>query len=221
MRAKNSDKGEYALEVLLDNKTIETFKITSETILKRDRRSINFRDIKVGDEVEITTEYEEVTHINAFSVKRTVEGYIKKIVIGQKMELTVEKYDETVETFTLAPDAVIRVEEERAGIYDLRLNYEVELEIENNEVLWVETYRRLQDYTGKLTYRDVRRGILELQVRAREEIEIYVDDETIYIDENGELIEFRDIYVGDEIIVVAEENGYYITAKRVMVIIRR
>lgn len=223
VRAKNDNKDDYTLEVLLDDNTIKTFTIESKTRLRRDRRSARFEDIKVGDEVEITTEYGTVTLVNAYSVKKTVEGYIKKIDIGPKTEITVEKYNGTTEIFTLTPDTVIRVERERTGIYDLRLNYEVELEIENDEVLWVETYRKLQDsnYSGKITYIDVRRGILELQVGAREEIEIYVDDETIFNDEYGDLITFRDLYVGDEIVVVAEDNGYYITAKRVIVIIRR
>ncbi len=226
VRAKNDKKGEYALEVLLDDKSVEIFDVDSEATLKRDRRSVNFKDIKIGDEVEIVTEYETVISVNAFSIKRTVEGYIKKIVIGQKTEpteITVEKYDGIAEIFKLTPDTVIRVEESRAGIYDLRLNYEVELEIENDEVLWVEVYRKFQssNYGGKVTYINVRKGILELEIGNRKEIEIYVDDETIYNDEYGDLIGIRDIYAGDEIAVVAEDNGHYTMAKRVIVIIRR
>lgn len=222
VRAKNDNKDDYTLEVLLDNNIIETFTIESKTKLRRDRRSARFEDIKIGDEVEITTEYETVTLVNAFSVKETVEGYIKKIDIGPKIEITVEKQDGTVETFILTPKTVIRVEEKRTGIYDLRLNYEVELEIENDEVLWVEAYRSFQgsSYIGKVTYADTRRGILELQIKAHEKIEIYVDDETTYIDENEEPIRFKDIYIDDEVGVFAEDNGYYIVAKRVFVIRR-
>lgn len=226
VKAKNDKKGEYALEVLLDDKTVEIFDVDSKATLKRDKRSVNFKDIKIGDEVEIVTEYKTITSINAFSIKRTVEGYIKKMAIGQKpepIEIIVEKYDGTAEIFELTPDTVIRVEEERAGIYDLRLNYEVELEIENDEVLWVEAYQKFQSsiYSGKVSYINVRRDVLELEAKNREEIEIYVGDETIYNDEDGYLIELRDIYVGDEIVVVAEDKGHYTTAKRVIVITRR
>jgi len=226
VRAKDSDEDEDILEILLDNKTIETFAISSEATLKRDRRTVNFKDIKVGDEVEITTEYDKVIYVDAFSIKKTVEGYIKKMVIAQSpepTEITVEKYDGTVKTFALVPDTVIRVEEKKAGIYDLRLNYEVELEIENDEIVWIETYRKFQgsNYTGKVMHKDTRRGILELQIRAREEIEIHIDDDTIYIDEDGNSIRLGDIYVGDEIGVFAEDNGYYITAKKVFIIVQR
>ena len=113
VRAKNDNKDDYTLEVLLDNNIIETFTIESKTKLRRDRRSARFEDIKVGDEVEITTEYGTVTLVNAFSVKKTVEGYIKKIDIGSKIEITVEKQDGTVETFILTPKTVIRVEEKK------------------------------------------------------------------------------------------------------------
>lgn len=226
VRAKDSDEDEDILEVLLDSKTIKTFVIPSKAALKRDRRTVDFKDIKVGDDVEITTEYDKVVYVDAFSIKRTVEGYIRKMVIAQRPEptkITVEKYDGTVETFTLVPDTVIRVEEKRAGIYDLRLNYEVELEIENDEIVWIETYRKFQgsNYTGKVMYKDTRRGVLELQIRAGEEIEIYIDDDTIYIDEDGNSIRLGDIYVGDEIGVFAEDNGYYIMAKKVFIIIQR
>ena len=226
VRAKDSDEDEDILEVLLDDKTIGTFVIPSKATLKRDKRTVGFKDIKVGDEVEITTEYDKVIYVDAFSIRRTVEGYIRKMVIAhspEPTEITVEKYDGTVKTFALVPDAVIRVEERRAGIYDLRLNYEVELEIENDEIVWIETYRKFQgsNYTGKVIYKDTRREILELQIRAGEEIEIHVDGDTIYIDEDGDPIRFGDIYVGDEIGVFAEDNGYYITAKKVFVIVQR
>ncbi|HZJ76543.1 MAG TPA: S-layer homology domain-containing protein [Oscillospiraceae bacterium] len=227
VRAKNDSRDEYSLEVLLDDDTvIETFIIGSKAKLIRDKRSAKFEDIKVGDEVEISTEYGTVSSVNAFSVRKTVKGYIKRMIIGQKMEPTeiiVEKFDGTAETFILTPDTTIRVEEKRAGIYDLRLNYEVELEIENDEVSWLEAYRSFQGsvYVGKVTYMNVRREVLELQIRAHEEIEVHVDDETIYNDEFGDLIEFRDIYVDDEIVIVVEDDSYETTAKRVMVIIRR
>ncbi|HZX21872.1 MAG TPA: hypothetical protein VFF25_05730, partial [Clostridia bacterium] len=225
VKAKKDHRNECSLEVLLDDKTIETFIITSKVNLKRDRRSAYFEDIKVGDEVEITTEYGVVASVNAFSVKRTVEGYISKMVLGQKTEpteITIEKYDGATETFILTPDTVIRVDEKRADIYDLRINYEVELEIENNEVSWVETYRRFRgsNYIGKVTYMDIRKGIFELQIGKREEIEIYVDDETIYIDEDGDIIRFRDVYEDDEIVAITEDNGYYIVARRVIIITR-
>ena len=128
-----------------------------------------------------------------------------------------------MEAFTLTPDTVIRVEDERAGIYDLRLNYEIELEIENNEVIWMETYRSFQGsvYVGKVAYVDARRGTLELQTKAHKEMKIYVDDETIYNDEVGDLIRLRDIYVDDEVVIVVEDDGHYATARRVFVIIRR
>ena len=99
----------------------------------------------------------------------------------------------------------------------------MELEIENNEASRVETYRRFRsfNYIGKVTYMDIRGGTFELQTENREEIEIYTDDETIYIDENGDIARFRDIYVDDEVLAVTEDNGYYVTAKRVIIITRR
>lgn len=223
VKSKGGSKDKYTLEVLLDDNTRETFTITSKATLKRDRKTVSFDEIKVGDEVKITKEYETVTYVNASSVQETVEGYIKKIDIGQKTEITIEKEDKTTETFVLTPNTTIMIEDEKAGVYDLRLNYQVELEIENGEVVSMETYRKLKgtSYEGKVTYMDSRRGTMEIEVGAREEITVDVDDNTIYNDEDGRIIRFRDINVGDEIVVYAEDNGYYIVAKRVFVMIRR
>ncbi|QUH19143.1 S-layer homology domain-containing protein [Alkaliphilus sp. B6464] len=223
VKSKGGSKDKYTLEVLLDDNTRETFTITSKATLKRDRKTVSFDEIKVGDEVKITKEYETVTYVNASSVQETVEGYIKKIDIGQKTQITIEKDDKTTETFVLTPNTTIMIEDEKAGIYDLRLNYQVELEIENGEVVSMETYRKLKgaSYEGKVTYMDSRKGNIELQVGAREEIIVDVDDNTIYNDEDGRIIRFRDINVGDEIVIYAEDNGNYIVAKRVLVMIRR
>lgn len=223
VKAKSASRDENTLEVLLDDETREIFTITSKATLRRDRKYVYFEDIKVGDEVEIIKEYDTIVSVKAFSVRRTVEGYIRSINIGKETEITVENYDGDTEVFTLTPDSVIRLEEKRVGIYDLRPNYEVELEIENNEVSWVDAYRKIQGntYNGKVTYMDSRREILEIEVGAREKREIHTDDDTMYIDEYGETIGFRDINYGDEVVIIAEDKGYYSIATRVLIMIRR
>ena len=214
---------EDVLEVVLDDKSVKTFTISSKAALKRDRKSASFSDIKVGDEVEIGLEYDAVTYVNAYSVQRTEKGYIKNISFGQKSEITIEKYDGDLEVFEITPNTTIRIEDKNASIYDLRIGYEVELEMENDEVLWMESYRKLQGvtYQGKVIDLDSRNDIMELEIKAGEEIAIQVDNNTIYNDEKGQIIRLRDINEDDEIVVYAEDNGYYILAKRVFVLIRR
>ena len=214
---------EDVLEVVLDDKSVKTFTISSKAALKRDRKSASFSDIKVGDEVEIGLEYDAVTYVNAYSVQRTEKGYIKNISFGQKSEITIEKYDGDLEVFEITPNTTIRIEDKNASIYDLRIGYEVELEMENDEVLWMESYRKLQGvtYQGKVIDLDSRNDIMELEIKAGEEIAVQVDNNTIYNDEKGQIIRLRDINEDDEIVVYAEDNGYYILAKRVFVLIRR
>ena len=219
----SSTSKEDVLEVVLDDKSVKTFTISSKAALKRDRKSASFSDIKVGDEVEIGLEYDAVTYVNAYSVQRTEKGYIKNISFGQKSEITIEKYDGDLEVFEITPNTTIRIEDKNASIYDLRIGYEVELEMENDEVLWMESYRKLQGvtYQGKVIDLDSRNDIMELEIKAGEEIAIQVDNNTIYNDEKGQIIRLRDINEDDEIVVYAEDNGYYILAKRVFVLIRR
>lgn len=219
----NPKKDEVSIEVKLENGTLKAFTIDSKATIKRDRKTIDFDEMKVGDEVEIITEYDKVIELNAYSVQRTEKGYIKSINLGSKTEITIEKYDGNVEVFEITPKTSITIEDKKAGIYDLRIGYEVELELENDEVVWMESYRKLQaaSYQGKVIKMDSRNDEIQLEIRAGEEIVVEVDSDTIYNDEYGDIIAFRDINRDDEIVVVAEDNGYYILAKRILVMIRR
>lgn len=216
-------KDEVTIEVKLEDGTLKTFTIDSKAKVRRDRKSIYFDEMKLRDEVEIITEYDKVIELNAYSVQRTEKGYIKSINLGSKTEIAIEKYDGNVEVFEITPRTSITIEDKKAGIYDLRIGYEVELEIENDEVVWMESYRKLQaaSYQGKVIKMDYRNDEIQLEIRAGEEIVVEVDNNTIYNDEYGGIITFRDINRDDEIVVVAEDNGYYILAKRVLVMIRR
>lgn len=219
----NTKKDEITIEVMLEDDTLETFTITSKADLKRDRKTIDFDEMKVGDEVEVIKEYDNVINVNAYSVQKTEKGYIKSINIGQKTEITIENYNGDVEVFEITPNTTIRIEDKKAGAYDLRVGYEVELELENDEVVWMESYRKLQgvSYQGKVIDIDYRGETMELEIKAGEEIVIDVDRDTIFNDEYGEIIRFRDLNEDDEIVVIAEDNGYYIVAKRVLIMIRR
>lgn len=217
------DDDEYVLEVLLEDDNIEEFIIDSDTDIRRDRKSVDYDEIKIDDEVELELEYDKVIEVNAFSVQKTIEGFIKGISIGEKTEITVEDYDGNTEVFEVTPKAEIIIEEERAGIYDLRPNYEVEIDLENNEVVWIESYRKLQGvtYEGKVLDVDYRDDIFEMEISRKEELEIEIDDDTIIIDENGDTIRLRDINEDDEILVYGQDNGYYVLATRILVLIPR
>lgn len=223
VKSTGGSKDKYTVAITLEDNTKETYTVNSKATLKRDKKTVTFDEIKVGDEVEIGLEYDEVKYMNAYSVKRTEKGYIQSINLGQKTEITIETYDGDVEKFEITPNTTIKIEDQKATIYDLRIGYEVELEMENNEVVWMESYRKIQgmSYQGKVMDLDTRANTMNLEVKAGNEVVIEVDRDTIYNDENGNLIRFRDINEDDEIVVYAEDNGYYILAKRVFILIRR
>ncbi|ABW20132.1 S-layer homology domain-containing protein [Alkaliphilus oremlandii] len=223
VKSTSGSKDKYTITIALKDNAKETYTVNSKATLKRDKKTVEFDEIKVGDEVEIGLEYDEVKYINAYSVQRTEKGYIKSIILGQKTEITIEKYDGGTEKFEITPNTTIKIEEQKATIYDLRIGYEVELEMENNEVVWMESYRKIQgmSYQGRVKDLDTRADTINLEIKAGNEVVIEVDRDTIYNDENGKLIRFRDINEDDEIVVYAEDNGYYILAKRVFIVIRR
>lgn len=212
---------EYILEVLLEDDTIEEFVIDSDAKIRRDSKSIDFDEIKIEDKVEIELEYDEVIKVNAYSVQKTIEGFIQGIVnFSDRNEITVEDYDGNIETFALPREARIILDKERAAISDLKPGYEVEIDLENNETILVEGYSKMRSFLdiGTVSYVDHRDGILEIEINRKEEMEVEVDRETLVIDEYGQMIRLRDLSRNDDILVYGEDRGYYILAKRILVL---
>ncbi len=194
------------------------YPVDDDADVERDGRNRGLEDLRKGDEIEITTEYGIVVKIEAESVDRDIEGTIYSLLIARPHQLTIMNEDGELETFLIPVDVDIELDGKTAGIYDLRLDYIIEAEVESDEIVSIEAESVVSqnDIMGTVEYVNTSVNVITLKVfdisvNANVTKQVNVNNDTRIIDADGDKRYLRHIDVGDRLMVVGHsELGVFI-----------
>lgn len=186
--------------------------------VERDGKDRDLDDLRKGDEIEITTEYGIVTKIVAESVDRQVEGTIYSLLIARPHQLTIINEDGDTETFMVPVDVSVEIDGKTASIYDLRLDYRAEVQVESDEAVSIEATSVVSqnELVGTVEYVNTSVNVITIKVldvntNAYIMKQVNVNDDTRIIDKDGDRRYLRHISAGDRLIVVGHsELGVFI-----------
>ncbi|NLO26363.1 MAG: S-layer homology domain-containing protein [Clostridiales bacterium] len=194
------------------------YPVDDDVEVRRDRRKRSIGDLRKGDEIEITTEYGVVVSIEAESKDRDVEGTIYSLLIARPHQLTILNDDGEQESFVVPIDVEIELDGKPASIYDLRLDYFVEIEVESDEVISIEAESVVSqnEVIGTVEYVNTSVNVISVKVydasaNANVTRQVNVNDDTRIINQSGTRRYIRHIEVGDRLVVVGHsELGVFI-----------
>ncbi len=190
------------------------YPVDDDAQVRRDGRNRGFEDLRRGDEIEITIEYGIVTKIEADSVDREVEGTLESLAIGRPHQLTILKKDGETETFILPVDVKIELDGKTASVYDLRLDYFLEIEVESDEVVGIEaeSVADRNEVMGTVEYVNTDVNVITLKDSGTNTLrQINVNDDTRIMNSSGTRRYMRHIDVGDRLVVFGRsELGVFI-----------
>jgi len=191
----------------------EVLELAKNVKIKRNKKSADVEDLKVGDEITATVEYNEVTEITAKSVKKDVSGVIKAISIANVSSITVEEENGEENTYIVTDDTKIVKDRKEISVYDLRQNYMVDMEVDGNEVVSMDVYvsyvqAKLEGIV-QYVHTDLNVIVISKGDAAGGLQQIHVTKSTI-IRKNGKDARLKDIKEGDEIIASGSyEKGLF------------
>lgn len=215
----NGLKTDAGLILILKKGTQEIeYPVDDDVTVKRDGRTRTLTDLRKGDEIEITTEYGIITSIVAESSDRDVEGTIYSLLIARPHQLTILTKNGDLETFSVPVDVDIEIDGKTASIYDLRLDYKVEVEVESDEVVTIEADSVVSqnEIVGTVQYVNTDVNVITMRVLdsstgSYTSRQINVNDSTRIINSSGTRRYIRHIEVGDRLVVVGHsELGVFI-----------
>lgn len=198
-----------------------TFEMDKDARIKRNRRTVTLRDLVPGDQIELELRNNKVSRLDAQIVDMDTEGRITSITLAYSPSLTLMDNRGQEWEFVIAPDARLRKERARIAITDLRVDDYVSIRVEGQSIvdLWAEE-RIVNDYTiGTIGEINERAGVIvldDLDDGSRNSLGIYVDDSRIL--KFGDDIRFRDLEVGDRVIVTGTAESYRFLAETILVI---
>ncbi|WDV46049.1 S-layer homology domain-containing protein [Clostridiaceae bacterium M8S5] len=202
-----------------------TYDVAHNVYIKRNKKSAEITDLKVGDDVELDIEYNVVEDIHATSVKTDTEGRIEEIVIGKKNKITIINNKNEKVQYQIANNVDIEIDnKDNKTIYDLRLGYFMEIEIESDEITEIDARSTSAStrYEGTITYVDNDANVIIISVydvvkKETKSVRIDVTNRTRYIDESGNTTYLRYLHEKDKILVIGEANGGIFKAKTVII----
>ncbi len=198
---------------------IKRFALDDSAVIIRNGEQVDFIDLKLGDQIDLTTEYWDVIKIDARVVRTETKGIVNSIIIANTSKLVVANESGEESTYLLSNDADIKVEGKYKSIYDLRLGHEVSLELESNVIVKLDAKKVEQEfrYIGELIYKNIASSVIMIRTDDGENILINLSQDTIVIDVIGTKKSISTLKTGNELLVVSTNDGVTLMGKNIVI----
>ncbi|MDN5332286.1 MAG: hypothetical protein PWP45_1511 [Tepidanaerobacteraceae bacterium] len=207
------------ITVELEDGGVEDFEVKEDVEVKRNGKSSDLKSLKSKDEVTLYLEYRKVSKIEAKSMKRSVSGVVKEILISDVSKITITDGEGTEHTFTITKDSKITQNRRTVTISDIKPNFYVEVEAEGDEIVKMEvTARQVLNVvrgTARYVHEDAEVIVVEFETEQGRitTAEIHYSGDTVFLKGNRE-VSVKNIaeYIeeGDEIIAAGRyERGIF------------
>ncbi|SDJ84513.1 S-layer homology domain-containing protein [Natronincola ferrireducens] len=217
----------YTIRIRIANNEVRELELDEYVAVRRDGRRRNLEDLVRGDIIEVTIEKDKVTYIEATSinVKREDEGVIQSIVFGNPNKITIVGKEDKEVTYEVDTNVSVYIDDERATFHDLRVDYNIELELQGNVIITIEGKKieRRNSFDGEIVrfHDNINRIIVKVyntDARKYEEIPVYVNNSTRILDEKGKEIDMRYLDRRDQVFITGRYDDDVFIATRIIVI---
>lgn len=212
--------------LVIEDKDEKTFEYPMDKYVSvyRNKSKAKVIDLRKGDNVTIDIEYGVITDIEAKIVKKEGEGSVVSILHAKKPEITIINNKGEKETYFIGLGATIRLDKERAELYDIREGYFIEYTAEGDEItsLYALTRQRNNIYIGNIKAITTRHSMITVMLydvynNTSEEKTIFYTSDTTFMNLYGSTVRESSLDVGDEIIIIANYNDTFIEAISIIV----
>lgn len=200
-----------------DKEDLMTFEYTSDVEVTRNDEKSSFDQVRVGDEVTVTTDYDEMIKVNTSAAEAQMKGTIKEILIAPQVKIKISDEDGELKEYLVSNSVKINLGTKNATIYDLRLGYQVNLNTSNNEIVTIEAaeIQTASNFTGKVIFVNTSDKLLMMQNINQngktELVYVRVVNSTKIFNISGDTKYIKDISEGKNIMTtVVTQGGEYV-----------
>lgn len=216
---------DVTLKVRSKDNEVASYVVDSKATLKRNNKTVDFSELAIGDDVDITLEYGVVTSVVAIGTEKTVSGIIDEITISKSTSyITVNTGSQSIK-YALSRDIKINLDGRNATVYDLRLGAQVELETSSSTIteLTVKSAIVNAQVTGTITLVNSTYGMIVVSTTDASgdvtEEQIFVKSTAKILDANdGKVKAVRDLKEGQKIMAAVTENTGILEAASIMIL---
>jgi hypothetical protein len=214
----------YPIKITMKTKAgvSKTFTFSSDVEVTRNDEESSFDRLRVGDEVTITTRYNEMTSINTIAKEAELTGTIKEILIGSTNKIKLALENGETKQYVVSSNAIISIGSTKASIYDLRIGYNVNVNTSGDEIVSIETSKldTAVSFSGKVIYLNLDEKLIMMQNVTNGQTEIVnvrTTSNTKVFNTLGNAKALKDIVEGESIMCMAISQGGEYVAVSIMI----
>lgn len=218
------DYASYPIKISIKTKedVLKTFIFNSDVDVTRNDEASSFDRVRAGDEVTITTRYDEMIAINTVAKEAEMSGVIKEILIGSTSKLKIADKNGDIEQYKVSNNVIITIGSRNASIYDLRLGFNVNVNTSGDEIVTIDAseLETAMSFSGKVIYINKDDKIIMIQnvVNGQTElVNLKVTNNTKIFNTLGNTKYLNDIKEGESILSMAISQGGENVAVSIMV----
>ncbi len=206
------------VEIIVQDKdgAYSTYELADSVTFQKNGIKANVSELTIGDSVQLTLTYGYVTGIVAVGKQKSTEGVIEEITISQNTSyITITKAGSTSK-FAMARDCEVKLQDENATVYDLRLGAYVKLTVSSETVTKVESEAVSESLTvtGVIKSINTSYGLLIVECEGtggKFEKQLFLKDSTKILDSRtGKMLTIKNLSAGNVITAAGTEKlGVY------------
>lgn len=210
----------------IDNEVVE-YAVARGASLRRNGAIAEFRDLAVGDSIDLTLEYGEIKSAVAVGASKDVTGVIDSIYHSSTESVIGVKKGSTVTEYTVSRDATITMNGEYVTLYDLRVGFSVEVvasSLTAKEIKVTASSTAAQrSVTGVITAVNTQWGMIQVNAELDNgEVvpqQVFLKKNATIIDSaNGKKLSITNLEIGMHILAAGTESGGIFETNSVMVL---
>lgn len=207
-----------AISIKIGDK-VKDFEFTKDAIINRDFVKASLSDLKIDEKVIIETEYGKIVRLDSSANTTFVSGKVAKISKGENNILTIVKDDGASEDVVIPGDVKVVIDGVAAGLFDLKIDYNVRLKYDGNKVIEIEvkTKASAQGYYGRIAALHSDVNIIIVETTAGR-ISVNLADSPLMLSPLGAKYKFSDLKEGNAVFVYGVKEGLYIKASKLLVL---
>lgn len=205
------------------NDALMTFEYTSDTEVTRNKQTSSFDQVRVGDEVTVSTEYDKLIKINTKAADAEISGTIKEILIAPQCKIKIADTNGSLKEYTVSNNVKINIGSKNSSIYDLRLGYQVAVNTSGDQIVTIEAaeIQTAKNFSGKIILVNQEDKLLMMQnIKDNGQTELIylrITNSTKIFNTTGATKYLKDIIEGNNIISTAISQGGEYVAVSIMI----
>lgn len=222
------NKYPFTMQIRTAGNQVRELELGDSLRIRKDNKTVDLTDLSRGDIVTIQLNGNRVSRIDAIGVSGTQKGdkgVIQSMILGNPNKITIVNADNREYTYDVDNNVKVYIDDTRSNLFDLRVGYEVELEIENNRVIAIEADKveKSNTLTGEIVsvHDSINRIVVKTfnnTTKKYEEIPVFINKNTNIIDESGKSTDMKYLDRRDEVFVSGKYDDEVFVATRIIVL---